>query len=291
LLSDFGSSASLTAPIYIIRFNGIYLLGPSVHLSIPNGVGYTTNVGDSCVAEYLGSGNWRILSYQGIIPTQVVGTTNSNHTFIASDAWITLVHNDASNYTYTLPNDSTTFFPTGTQFECVNTGTGTLSIGVAGGVSFTAYNGGGVLLHQGNATVIRKIAANSWYELTPSQSAMYSSSFTGTMNGFGVVLTPSLTCRIGNGLLTIIGPPGGSSGASNANNFTITGLPAAFWPAATRSTWCTVLDNSSVNPQLGLATINSATGEITFKLGPTGTNFAAIGTKGIPDGFQLVVNA
>jgi len=63
-ITALGSSALTTDPIYNIRFSGaLTLTHNATSLIIPGGVDITTAAGDSCRALYLGSGNWRILSF------------------------------------------------------------------------------------------------------------------------------------------------------------------------------------------------------------------------------------
>ena len=63
-ITSFGSSASTTFPIYQLTFAGALLLTyDATSLILPGLNNITTVAGDSAVAMYLGSGNWRVLSY------------------------------------------------------------------------------------------------------------------------------------------------------------------------------------------------------------------------------------
>lgn len=63
-ITSFGSSAAVTAPIYRVGFSGSLLLTHNgTSLILPGATSITTQAGDSLVAQYLGSGNWRVLSY------------------------------------------------------------------------------------------------------------------------------------------------------------------------------------------------------------------------------------
>lgn len=62
-ITSFGSSASLTSPLYTVTFAGALVLTNSVGLVLPGGANITTAAGDSAVAEYLGGGNWQVISY------------------------------------------------------------------------------------------------------------------------------------------------------------------------------------------------------------------------------------
>lgn len=66
-ITGFGSSASTTRPLYVIRFTGaLTLTHNGTSLIIPGSANVTTAAGDSALVEYLGSGNWRVLVYQKI---------------------------------------------------------------------------------------------------------------------------------------------------------------------------------------------------------------------------------
>lgn len=63
-ITSLGSTASLQSPIYFIRFTGALLLTHNgTSLIIPGAANITTAAGDSAVAQYLGSGNWKILLF------------------------------------------------------------------------------------------------------------------------------------------------------------------------------------------------------------------------------------
>lgn len=63
-ITSFGASAQIVAPIYVGRFSGSLTLTQSSSLLLPGGNNITTNAGDAFIAEYMGSGNWRVLIYQ-----------------------------------------------------------------------------------------------------------------------------------------------------------------------------------------------------------------------------------
>ena len=61
-ITSFGSSASTTNPYYFLRFSGGLTLtynATSMQLNT-GGVSYTTSAGDTAIAQYLGSGNWKV---------------------------------------------------------------------------------------------------------------------------------------------------------------------------------------------------------------------------------------
>jgi hypothetical protein len=63
-ITGFGSSASLSAPIYTVRFTNTLTLTNSTSLILPGATNITTSSGDWLLAQYLGNGNWKVLSYQ-----------------------------------------------------------------------------------------------------------------------------------------------------------------------------------------------------------------------------------
>jgi hypothetical protein len=71
-ITSFGSSASVTYPIYFIRFAGVLTLTHNgTSLILPGSANITTANGDSATLQYLGSGNWKCLQYQKISGGQV----------------------------------------------------------------------------------------------------------------------------------------------------------------------------------------------------------------------------
>lgn len=64
-ITSFGSSASTSAPVYLIRFSGALTLTRSSALETPGGISIQTAAGGAALVLYLGSGNWRILGYWG----------------------------------------------------------------------------------------------------------------------------------------------------------------------------------------------------------------------------------
>lgn len=63
-ITSFGSSASLANPVYFLRFSGaLTLTHDGTALILPGGANITTAAGDTAIALYLGSGNWRVIQY------------------------------------------------------------------------------------------------------------------------------------------------------------------------------------------------------------------------------------
>lgn len=62
-ISSLGSSASTSAPIYLIVFGGALTLTNSAHLILPGGANITTAANDSMLANYSGGGAWQVYGY------------------------------------------------------------------------------------------------------------------------------------------------------------------------------------------------------------------------------------
>jgi hypothetical protein len=80
-ITSFGSSATTANPIYILNFTGaLTLTYNGTSMVLPGNASITTAAGDVAIAYYVGSGNWKVLSYSTqsglpvISPNQVVGT-------------------------------------------------------------------------------------------------------------------------------------------------------------------------------------------------------------------------
>jgi hypothetical protein len=125
-----------------------------------------------------------------------------------------------------------------------------------------------------------------------ADTATYSEgSFTGTLTGFTTVVTGTVSYRVvknsaGTGKIAHLWIESAITGTSNATSMTMTGLPAAVTPAATRlSNVHSVLDNSVSS--IGMSSVGS-TGVITFGEGADPTSaFTGSGTKGLSGGWAI----
>lgn len=64
-ITSFGSSANVANPFYIVTFTGAPLLTyNATSLQMPTAANIQASAGDTANLQYLGSGNWKILSYQ-----------------------------------------------------------------------------------------------------------------------------------------------------------------------------------------------------------------------------------
>lgn len=92
-ITSFGSTASTASPLYFVRFSGVLTLtNNGTTFQLPGGANIATEAGDELMAEYLGSGNWKIWFYQraGASPLPDPGTSGnlliSNGTIWTSSA-------------------------------------------------------------------------------------------------------------------------------------------------------------------------------------------------------------
>ena len=63
-ITSFGSTATLLAPIYTVRFASSLTLTYGPNIILPGAGNIVTQPGDACIAQYLGAGVWKVLLYQ-----------------------------------------------------------------------------------------------------------------------------------------------------------------------------------------------------------------------------------
>jgi hypothetical protein len=89
-ITSLGSSASLSAPLFLVTFAsaGVVLTYNAASLILPGGASITTAANDAMLALYLGAGNWRVASYMAAdgSPASITGA----ETTIASAATVNL---------------------------------------------------------------------------------------------------------------------------------------------------------------------------------------------------------
>lgn len=63
-INSFGSSADVNTPIYFLTFSGaLTLTYNATAMILPGAANIITAAGDTAIAQYLGSGNWRVIEY------------------------------------------------------------------------------------------------------------------------------------------------------------------------------------------------------------------------------------
>lgn len=152
-ITAFGSSANTANPLYFLRFTGILTLtNNGTSLILPGGQNITTAAGDTAVALYLGSGNWKVLHYTSVAPGVTAGTyTNSTVTVNARG----VVTSAASGATATLGTPQNT--TSGTEIDF----TGIPSTAKIVFVTFTGVSTSGT-----SAPLVQLGSASGGYETT-----------------------------------------------------------------------------------------------------------------------------
>lgn len=78
-ITSLGSAASVTYPLYFIRFSGaLTLTHNGTSLILPASANITTANGDTAVMQYLGSGNWKCLDYNKVSGKQVASISRAD---------------------------------------------------------------------------------------------------------------------------------------------------------------------------------------------------------------------
>lgn len=127
-------------------FNGATILGGTVNHTL-------TSTPTVLTATSIG--------FRGI-PVQ---TVNASQTFALTDAGNMYRQTSSTNRTYTIPTNTAVAFPVGTVIMIRNTGTGTVTITPAGGVSLRqagASGSGSVSMAQWGIASLTKEATNDW---------------------------------------------------------------------------------------------------------------------------------
>jgi hypothetical protein len=99
---------------------------------------------------------------QGILPTpREVGTTavGANYTLVLGDAFKVIEYTSASNYTVTIPPNSSVSFPVGTVVNVYRGSTGTVAVTAGSGV--TVRNAGSIAYQFGEVS-LRKRDTDEW---------------------------------------------------------------------------------------------------------------------------------
>lgn len=109
-ITSFGSTAQTDLPIYFLQFNNtLTLTYNATSLILPGSENIVTANGDTAIAQYLGSGNWRIVAYQKIAaPQPSIGFAlpGVNGLTIANNAGTPSAKIDISDTTAILTNSS-----------------------------------------------------------------------------------------------------------------------------------------------------------------------------------------
>jgi hypothetical protein len=81
-ITAFGSTAAIGQPIYYLQFpSGLTIAANATSLITPTGINLVLGAGSSAVASYLGSGNWRILSWTDPTVTTITAPALAGYLF------------------------------------------------------------------------------------------------------------------------------------------------------------------------------------------------------------------
>lgn len=123
-----------------------------------------------CISNSTADGTWVTLTNSTLNPTSYTRTINAQtgttYTLGLTDGSAAgnsplVTFGNASATTVTVPNNSSTAFPIGTQIDCIQVGAGSVTFSPASGVTVNAY-GGLVIGSQYVGVSLIKIATNTW---------------------------------------------------------------------------------------------------------------------------------
>lgn len=201
-ITSFGSSASTAKPLYFLRFTGILTLTyNATSLIIPGAVNITTAAGDTCIAKYEGSGNWRIFDYTKASGQSIVSTTiptKGAQTFTGSGTFTTNANTLST-----------------TQFKFTITGGG--GAGAGSGAGQGTGSGGGA----GSTAIyyVSGLTANLACTVTIGGGGAGVSNATGGngVSSSAVVSATTVTAPGGTGAVAGTNKSGGAGGAACTN--------------------------------------------------------------------------
>lgn len=273
-ITSFGSNAATTNPVYFGRFTGaLTLTHNATSLILPGGANITTAAGDTFIAKYEGSGNWRVTQYT-VAASGTSGTDPS------------VVFDQVFDMNYAVASQ-TTAAVVASQVYCDMTGTNS-------NVQFPATSGdnarGTAICSTGTTTTGR----SGIYAITDASGA---ASFTQTATGAFIFEARASLATLSDGTNTYTAGIGVSS---NVFYSFVTGSSAGYYFKYTHGTnsgkWQAVTDNGStqtatdtgVTASTGYALfrieVNSANSSVTFYINGTlvATNTTTIYTSSNP---------
>lgn len=100
----------------------------------------------------------------GVAAGGTTATHNADYTFVLGDAGGTMLHTSGS-HTWTLPQNASVAYPTGTRIKFLNSSTGTVTVSCPGGGALLLSGSGSVGsvgLASYGAAYVDKVAADTW---------------------------------------------------------------------------------------------------------------------------------
>jgi len=200
-ITSFGTSASSNAPIFAVRFTGTPTITyNATSLITPSGQNIMVSAGDAMIAEYLGSGNWKILLYQSTgnvsqYASRGTAATVTSSTVIAADSQLHL------------------FIPTtGTYIinGWINDAGGTSAGGLKGEIAFTGSALNGFWSSNGVGTSVTTVpltALNSSAQMQSAQTGTASMPIIGMIQATSTgTLSFSWAQQGSNATASVVGP-------------------------------------------------------------------------------------
>ncbi len=277
-ITAFGSSAAATDPIYLVSFAGANTLTyNATSLLIPGAANITTAANDTAVIEYLGSGNWQVLSYTKasgapIIPILPVPAAFANLAVkVASNTTVTVTADFVTLYdgtnTVTVPQNSTIDLGTNGAVNRLDAGTVATNTWYAIFVISNGTTAGGLASTSATAPVMPSgytfKARVGWVRTINASATLFGTWQFGRQAQYVVGLAQTTVPRnIDNG----------TKGTYNTTSPTLTGVSVATFVPATAS----AIRITAVNAYAGAGTANVLVAPSTsyggVNNGPTGNN-------------------
>jgi hypothetical protein len=169
-ITSFGSTASTFSPYYVVTFLAkLTLTENATSLITPNGQNIYTQPNTTLTLQYLGSGNWKILSVaSAVVPglSSINVQTGTTYTLLQSDQASTLLFTNTGAQVLTLPQ-AVAPFANGFYFDLENTG-GILTVSpttstISGSSSwpFGSNTSGRIISVNGNWVVLNYTSLNT----------------------------------------------------------------------------------------------------------------------------------
>lgn len=260
--------------------------GPQIQLTIPVGANPSATIGLTAVngsaTTFTRSDGAPALS-QAIAPTWTGAHNFTGAAVVALSPAGISIGVQATSWPTIYFNTSTAGANNNIWTQYINGSTGSLNIQIANdalNAVVTALQISRSAMTLTGISAYGPVAA-SLVDLTPDTGI-----FTITYTGFTTSVTGTARWnRIGN-IVHLLLP--GISGTSNANTFTMTGLPAAIQPANPQSTPFINIFNSGSQITNGWAQVSG--GVITMVLGSSPSAWSSTGTKGLQTGAPILIS-
>lgn len=167
-----------------------------------------------------------------------------------------------------------------------NTGPSTINVNGLGVVAIVDPNGTAL----GAGAILANQVTSIFYkggQFILTSFSVVAGSFVGTLTGMTTTVTGTINYRVVAGICTLY-VTANRTGTSNANTFTVTGLPDVVLPLNTSfyNAMCGLLRDNGADI-VGAATIVASTSTMTLYAGANASGFSGAGQKGLPAGWTV----